>query len=332
MTEHRLTWRASPAALALTTCAAVALTAGVVGAVVGTDRVRRPDAGSARHGDVVAPVRRDRHPRRGVGTHAAMFRIRVRALLGGRDGLRWCGGTRGGTGAVRRLHGRAGRRRRLRGIGGAVGPYGVTDGHGTCRRRPAHPVAFSGSRHGTAGVPVGAAHADSVAHATLPDPIGAHRTRRFGSGVEFGDIRPHAPGDPLRSVNWPVSARRGRLHVTNLSTDRAADVVAVPDPTPQAPGPASESLHRTVRGATQVVQTARSAATAPGSSPMGSGCDGSAPTSDAGSSTESSTPSSTPTTAPPKAHSSPGSRCRRGRWSSRSPPCWTPTSRCRCRS
>ena len=31
MTEHQLTWRASPAALALTTCAAVALTAGVVG-------------------------------------------------------------------------------------------------------------------------------------------------------------------------------------------------------------------------------------------------------------------------------------------------------------
>ncbi|WP_240483043.1 DUF58 domain-containing protein, partial [Rhodococcus opacus] len=78
----------------------------------------------------------------------------------------------------------------------------------------------------------------------------------FGSGVEFGDIRPHAPGDPLRSVNWPVSARRGRLHVTERIMDRAADVVAVLDTTPQAPGPASESLHRTVRGATQVVQTA----------------------------------------------------------------------------
>jgi uncharacterized protein (DUF58 family) len=93
-------------------------------------------------------------------------------------------------------------------------------------------------------------------HRALPDRIGAHRTRRYGSGVEFGDIRPHAPGDPLRSINWRVSARRGRLHVTERIMDRAADVVAVLDTTPQAPGPAADSLQRTVRGATQVVQSA----------------------------------------------------------------------------
>jgi len=75
-------------------------------------------------------------------------------------------------------------------------------------------------------------------------------------GTEYADIRVWVPGDQLRSVNWPVSARRGRLHVTERLTDRAADVVAVVDTYPQPTGPATESLDRAVRGAVQVVQTA----------------------------------------------------------------------------
>lgn len=90
----------------------------------------------------------------------------------------------------------------------------------------------------------------------LLDRLGAHLTRHLGPGVEYADIRPFVPGDQLRSVNWPVSARRGQLHVTERLTDRAADVVVLIDSYRQPAGPATESTERVVRGAAQVVQTA----------------------------------------------------------------------------
>jgi uncharacterized protein (DUF58 family) len=90
----------------------------------------------------------------------------------------------------------------------------------------------------------------------LLDRLGTHLTRHIGRGVEYADIRTYVPGDQLRTVNWPVSARRGRLHVTQRLTDRSADVVVLVDGYPQPAGPATESTERTVRGAAQVVQTA----------------------------------------------------------------------------
>jgi uncharacterized protein (DUF58 family) len=90
----------------------------------------------------------------------------------------------------------------------------------------------------------------------LLDRLGTHLTRHMGRGVEYADIRMYVPGDQLRTVNWPVSARRGRLHVTQRLTDRSADVVVLIDGYPQPVGPATEATERIVRGAAQVVQTA----------------------------------------------------------------------------
>ncbi|MGH3560901.1 MAG: DUF58 domain-containing protein, partial [Mycobacterium sp.] len=90
----------------------------------------------------------------------------------------------------------------------------------------------------------------------LLDRLGTHLTRHIGRGVEYADIRAYVPGDPLRTVNWPVSARRRSLHVTQRLTDRAADVVVLIDTYRQPPGPATDAVERTVRGAAQVVQTA----------------------------------------------------------------------------
>ncbi|CAM4348687.1 DUF58 domain-containing protein [Mycobacterium senriense] len=90
----------------------------------------------------------------------------------------------------------------------------------------------------------------------LLDRLGAHLTRHIGPGVEYADIRPYVPGDQLRAVNWPVSARRRQLHVTQRLTDRAADVVVLIDAYRQPAGPATEATERVVRGAAQVVQTA----------------------------------------------------------------------------
>ena len=98
--------------------------------------------------------------------------------------------------------------------------------------------------------------ATSLPQTELLDRLGAHLTRHTGPGVEYADIRAYVPGDQLRAVNWPVSARRGQLHVTQRLTDRAADVVVLIDTYRQPPGPATEATERIVRGAAQVVQTA----------------------------------------------------------------------------
>jgi uncharacterized protein (DUF58 family) len=95
----------------------------------------------------------------------------------------------------------------------------------------------------------------AVPRTELLDRLGTHLTRHIGPGVEYADVRRYVPGDQLRTVNWPVSARRGSLHVTERLTDRVADVVVLVDRYPQPPGPATEATDRTVRGAVQVVQS-----------------------------------------------------------------------------
>jgi uncharacterized protein (DUF58 family) len=49
--------------------------------------------------------------------------------------------------------------------------------------------------------------------------------RTKGEGIEFADLRPFAPGDRVRRVNWRASARRGSLWVTESHPERNADVV-----------------------------------------------------------------------------------------------------------
>lgn len=104
--------------------------------------------------------------------------------------------------------------------------------------------------------PMAPPQSTSIPRTDLLDRLGTHLTRHIGPGVEYADVRRYVPGDQLRTVNWPVSARRGSLHVTQRLTDRAADVVVLVDNYPQPAGPATEATDRTVRGAVQVVQSA----------------------------------------------------------------------------
>lgn len=86
------------------------------------------------------------------------------------------------------------------------------------------------------------------------DRSGDHVARVPGPGVEFSGIRPFTLGDSPRRINWPVSTRRGRLHVTEAAAERAVDVVVVVDAFGDV-GPAGRStLDLTVRGATGVVR------------------------------------------------------------------------------
>lgn len=58
---------------------------------------------------------------------------------------------------------------------------------------------------------------------------GDETSRRTGEGIEFADVRPFAPGDRIRSVNWRVSSRERDLHVNDLHPERNRDVVLLLD-------------------------------------------------------------------------------------------------------
>jgi uncharacterized protein (DUF58 family) len=92
----------------------------------------------------------------------------------------------------------------------------------------------------------------TVRVAELTDRIGVHIGRTRGGGVEFAGIRAYTPGDPLSGINWPATARRGRLHVTERLAERASDVVALVDTYLAA----DVSLDLAVRGAAELAQAA----------------------------------------------------------------------------
>lgn len=103
-------------------------------------------------------------------------------------------------------------------------------------------------------------HADRIGVAPFPkdppDLLGVHIGRRKGGGVEFAGLREYTAGDSLRSVNWPVSARRGRLHVTERLTEQAAKLVVLVDASGEIRQPGRTTLELSVQGALAVVAAA----------------------------------------------------------------------------
>lgn len=59
--------------------------------------------------------------------------------------------------------------------------------------------------------------------------VGSRVARGRGDGIEFAEVRAFHPGDPVRRVNWRVSARRGSLHVSDRHPELSADVVLLLD-------------------------------------------------------------------------------------------------------
>jgi uncharacterized protein (DUF58 family) len=78
---------------------------------------------------------------------------------------------------------------------------------------------------------------------------GSQVSRARGDGIEFADIRPFAPGDRVRRINWRVSARTGRLHVSEGHPERAADVVLFLDGFAEARTADEGTIDRAVRAA-----------------------------------------------------------------------------------
>lgn len=58
---------------------------------------------------------------------------------------------------------------------------------------------------------------------------GDHRSLFRGAGLEFEEVRPYRCGDPVRTVDWKVTARTGELHVKRYEEERELPVVLVVD-------------------------------------------------------------------------------------------------------
>ncbi|MGI9084369.1 MAG: DUF58 domain-containing protein [Aeromicrobium sp.] len=68
--------------------------------------------------------------------------------------------------------------------------------------------------------------------APVPHPrglVGMEQSLRLGDGSEFAKVRPFRPGDRLRRIHWPVSARTRELHVTATYADEDARVLVLVD-------------------------------------------------------------------------------------------------------
>lgn len=76
-----------------------------------------------------------------------------------------------------------------------------------------------------------AAHGLSLGakRAALAQLQGGHRSVQRGRGLEFEEVRPYAEGDDRRSIDWRVTARRGRPYTKVFREDRERPVWLLAD-------------------------------------------------------------------------------------------------------
>ncbi|HEV8439560.1 MAG TPA: DUF58 domain-containing protein [Methylomirabilota bacterium] len=79
--------------------------------------------------------------------------------------------------------------------------------------------------------------------------VGNYVAPTYGEGIEPGEIRPFAPGDQVRHVNWRASLRLGKLYVTRQHEERNADVMLMLDTSSQVGLAPGSSLDHCVRAA-----------------------------------------------------------------------------------
>ncbi|MGH2808663.1 MAG: DUF58 domain-containing protein [Actinomycetota bacterium] len=78
---------------------------------------------------------------------------------------------------------------------------------------------------------------------------GNYVSRDAGEGIEFVDVRRYSGAEPIRRINWRVSARRSDLYVNLYAPERNSDVVLFLDVFDDVGAEGSSSLDLTIRGA-----------------------------------------------------------------------------------
>ena len=58
---------------------------------------------------------------------------------------------------------------------------------------------------------------------------GQYRSVFRGSGIEFEEVREYAPGDDVKSIDWNVSARSGKVFVKKYREERESIVMLLVD-------------------------------------------------------------------------------------------------------
>ncbi len=58
---------------------------------------------------------------------------------------------------------------------------------------------------------------------------GGYRSRFRGRGMEFAEVRAYLPGDDVRSIDWRVTARRGKVHTKIFHEERERPVLIALD-------------------------------------------------------------------------------------------------------
>lgn len=82
---------------------------------------------------------------------------------------------------------------------------------------------------------------------------GARTARSSGEGIEFSELRPLAPGERARRVNWRASAARGTLLVSDRHPEQSSEIVVFLDSLGGATDATGSTLDHSVRVAATLV-------------------------------------------------------------------------------
>jgi uncharacterized protein (DUF58 family) len=63
----------------------------------------------------------------------------------------------------------------------------------------------------------------------LASQQGGYHSRFRGRGMEFAEVRTYLPGDDVRSIDWRVTARRGKVHTKLFHEERERPVLLAID-------------------------------------------------------------------------------------------------------
>jgi uncharacterized protein (DUF58 family) len=85
--------------------------------------------------------------------------------------------------------------------------------------------------------------------------LGSQVSRERGEGIEFADLRPLAPGDRVRSINWRATARRRAPYINVQHPEHSADLVLFLDTFAEAELAHEGTLDAAVRAAAALSST-----------------------------------------------------------------------------